>query len=83
MYRFDDYIGRWCSQRQIAYTRYCDDMTFSANRPLYGVYQKVKTMLREMGFELNESKTHFIGNDNRQKRNRSGCQREALHPQQL
>ena len=23
-------------------------------------------MLREMGFELNESKTHFIGNDNRQ-----------------
>lgn len=66
MYRFDDYIGRWCSQRQIAYTRYCDDMTFSANRPLYGVYQKVKTMLREMGFELNESKTHFIGNDNRQ-----------------
>ena len=66
MYRFDDYIGRWCSQRQIAYTRYCDDMTFSANRPLYGVYQKVKTMLREMGFELNESKTHFIENDNRQ-----------------
>ena len=66
MYRFDNYIGHWCSQHQIAYTRYCDDMTFSADRPLYGVYQKVKTMLHEMGFELNEAKTHFISNVNRQ-----------------
>lgn len=66
MYRFDDYIGRWCSQRQIAYTRYCDDMTFSSDRPLYGVYQKVKKMLFEMGFELNEAKTHFISNADRQ-----------------
>ncbi len=66
MRRFDDYIGRWCVQRQIAYTRYCDDMTFSSDRPLYGVYQKVKKMLFEMGFELNESKTHFINNTNRQ-----------------
>lgn len=39
---FDDQIGRWCNQRQITYTRYCDDMTFSSDRPLYGVYQKVK-----------------------------------------
>lgn len=66
MRRFDDQIGRWCNQRQITYTRYCDDMTFSADRPLYGVYKKVKTMLREMGFELNESKTHFISNADRQ-----------------
>ena len=66
MYRFDNYIGRWCSQRQIAYTRYCDDMTFSSDRPLYGVYQKVKKMLFEMGFELNEAKTHFISNADRQ-----------------
>ena len=42
MRRFDDQIGRWCNQRQITYTRYCDDMTFSSDRPLYGVYQKVK-----------------------------------------
>ena len=66
MRRFDDYIGQWCSQHQITYTRYCDDMTFSSDRPLYGVYQKVKEMLFEMGFELNESKTHFISNANRQ-----------------
>ena len=66
MRRFDDQIVRWCNQRQITYTRYCDDMTFSADRPLYGVYKKVKTMLREMGFELNESKTHFISNADRQ-----------------
>ena len=66
MRRFDDQIGRWCNQRQITYTRSCDDMTFSADRPLYGVYKKVKTMLREMGFVLNESKTHFISNADRQ-----------------
>lgn len=40
MRRFDDQIGRWCNQRQITYTRYCDDMTFSADRPLYGVYKR-------------------------------------------
>ena len=66
MRRFDDQIGRWCNQRQITYTRYCDDMTFSSDRPLYGVYQKVKKMLFEMGFELNEAKTHFISNADRQ-----------------
>ena len=66
MRRFDDQIGLWCSQRQITYTRYCDDMTFSSDRPLYGAYQKVKKMLFEMGFELNESKTHFISNADRQ-----------------
>ena len=41
-------------------------MTFSSDRPLYGVYQKVKKMLFEMGFELNEAKTHFISNADRQ-----------------
>ena len=45
MRRFDDQIGRWCNQRQITYTHYCDDMTFSSDRPLYGVYQKAKKML--------------------------------------
>lgn len=66
MCHFDNYIGSWCEARAIAYTRYCDDMTFSSDRPLFGVYQKVKTMLEEVGFELNEKKTHFISNASRQ-----------------
>lgn len=66
MKRFDDYIGNWCFKRGIAYTRYCDDMTFSSNKPLYNVYIKVKTMLEDMGFELNSKKTHFVTANSRQ-----------------
>lgn len=60
MKRFDDYIGNWCKQRDIAYTRYCDDMTFSSNKPMYHLYKKVKALLEDMGFETNEKKTRFI-----------------------
>lgn len=60
MRNFDDSIGKWCAARGIAYTRYCDDMTFSANQPLFAVYRKVQSMLLEMGFVLHEKKTRFI-----------------------
>ena len=66
MRNFDDNIGYWCEKHGISYTRYCDDMTFSSDKPLYTVYQKVKAMLEEMCFELNEKKTHFVTNANRQ-----------------
>ena len=66
MRNFDNSIGKWCAARGIAYTRYCDDMTFSADRPLFAVYQKAKSMLEEMGFELNERKTRFVTSANRQ-----------------
>ena len=66
MKRFDDYIGEWCEKRGIAYTRYCDDMTFSSDKPLYYVYKKVSKMLEDMGFEVNEKKTHFISDASRQ-----------------
>lgn len=66
MKSFDDYIGEWCSRRGVAYTRYCDDMTFSSDKPLYYVYKKVSRLLAEMGFEVNESKTHFVSSSSRQ-----------------
>lgn len=66
MKRFDDYIGSWCKMRGISYTRYCDDMTFSADKPLYNVYEKVKNMLDEMGFEVNTKKTRFVTASSRQ-----------------
>lgn len=66
MYNFDSNIGLWCKKHQIAYTRYCDDMTFSADTPLYPVYKRVKDMLENMGMELNEKKTRFINSNNRQ-----------------
>lgn len=66
MRNFDDAMGFWCEKRGIAYTRYCDDMTFSSNPPLFSVYQKAKSMLENMGLELNERKTSFFTNANRQ-----------------
>ncbi len=68
MKRFDDYIGSWCKARGISYTRYCDDMTFSADKPLYSVYAKVKMALEDMGFEINTKKTRFV----------SACARQSV-----
>ena len=31
LYEFDEQVGQWCQDRGIAYTRYCDDMTFSGD----------------------------------------------------
>ena len=67
MKNFDDIIGAWCKKRNISYTRYCDDLTFSADIPLYNVYLKVKDMLLKRGFELNEDKTKFITNSSSQR----------------
>ena len=66
MRNFDNNIGHWCDKRGIAYTRYCDDMTFSSDKPLYHVYQKVRKMLEDMGFEINEKKTRFVTSASRQ-----------------
>lgn len=67
MKNFDDIIGNWCKEHNISYTRYCDDLTFSADKPLYNVYLKVKNMLEKRGFEINESKTKFISNSSSQR----------------
>lgn len=66
MRRFDHQIGQWCHTHDIAYTRYCDDMTFSADHSLYHVREKVSKHLHKMGFVLNEAKTHFITKAGRQ-----------------
>ena len=56
----------WCKAHGITYTRYCDDLTFSGDRPLYTAYLKAKGMLEERGFEINEAKTHFITSSKQQ-----------------
>jgi retron-type reverse transcriptase len=67
MKRFDDILGDWCQKHGVTYTRYCDDLTFSANTPLYGVYRKAKAMLEKRGFEVNEKKTKFVTNASSQR----------------
>ena len=66
MKHFDNVMGEWCKKKNITYTRYCDDITFSSNEPLYHAYSKAKAFLESMGFELNLKKTRFVTNTSRQ-----------------
>lgn len=54
---FDNALGAWCGERDIAYTRYCDDMTFSGSFDAQEVICLVRKRLSEYGFQLNERKT--------------------------
>ena len=54
---FDNTVGAWCAERQIAYTRYCDDMTFSGEFDPQIVKTVVKSELRKLGLLLNDKKT--------------------------
>ena len=47
MYDFDERIGAYCSERGIAYTRYCDDMTFSGDFDEKEVIALVKQELKK------------------------------------
>ncbi len=59
---FDIEVGRWCSERKIFYSRYCDDMTFSCDGDFDGaeVTAFVKQKLGVLGFILNDKKTRLL-----------------------
>lgn len=54
---FDNRIGRWCEDRNITYTRYCDDMTFSGAFNPSELKEQIKRELYAEGFFLNGKKT--------------------------
>ena len=57
---FDNTIGQWCDAHQIAFTRYCDDMTFSGDFDPKPVIELVKRELGKLGFFLNDKKTVVV-----------------------
>lgn len=60
MKEFDNVMGAWCSDNGIAYTRYCDDMTFSGDFDPRPVIHRVKFELKKMGLFLNDKKTVIV-----------------------
>ena len=48
--------GAWCRARDISYTRYCDDLTFSGDFDPLAVYEFVSGLLRQAGFYVNRKK---------------------------
>lgn len=66
MYAFDERVGKWCREREICYTRYCDDLTFSGDFRPEVVVGYVKAELKSCGFLLNQQKTHIQNMGHRQ-----------------
>lgn len=63
---FDEEIGNWCLQRNISYTRYSDDMTFSGDFIPSDVIKKVKHHLYPLNLEINYEKIHVINHSQQQ-----------------
>ena len=66
MYDFDEAVGAFCSEKKIAYTRYCDDMTFSGDFDEGEVITFVKGELCKLGLFLKNRKTAVIPASKRQ-----------------
>ncbi len=63
---FDEYMGKYCEDRNINYSRYCDDLTFSGDFDPDRIVRKVDAFLNEMGFILNPKKIKYLRNNSRQ-----------------
>lgn len=66
MYDFDEAVGAFCNEKKIAYTRYCDDMTFSGDFDEREVIAFVKGELCKLGLFLKNRKTAVIPASKRQ-----------------
>ena len=64
---FDNRVGDFCKARNVAYTRYCDDMTFSGSFDEKEIIRFVEHHLLKQGFELNHKKTACILSSQQQK----------------
>ncbi len=61
LYEFDRWIARYCERRDIVYSRYADDITFSGSSrtSLAEVIASATKNLRKLGFRINPDKTRM------------------------
>lgn len=64
---FDYKVGSWCRKRNITYTRYSDDMTFSMDEFNREIIRYIRKCLYKYGLGLNNEKICVINNSNKQK----------------
>ncbi|TPL57724.1 RNA-directed DNA polymerase [Mesorhizobium sp. B2-4-2] len=63
---FDQTVSELSAARNITYTRYADDLTFSARTRIDNEFLKeVTAFVESSGFELNPKKTRFLGKGDR------------------
>ncbi|WP_027400035.1 retron St85 family RNA-directed DNA polymerase [Anaerovorax odorimutans] len=67
--KMDYRIAGYCNKREIAYTRYADDLIFSSdNRELlHNTYGMIEKIITDEGFTLNKDKTTFMSPKNHKK----------------
>ena len=66
MFDFDEKVGAFCNKKNIAYTRYCDDMTFSGDFDEREIISFVKGELCKLGLFLKNRKTAVVSATKRQ-----------------
>lgn len=59
----DEMLSAIANEENAIYSRYADDLTFSSNHDLKGIFDRVKQLLESFGFYLNEEKIHNYGPD--------------------
>ncbi len=64
-YHMDARINGYCSRKDIVYTRYADDLTFSSNNRtlLNRIENFIKYIVMDEGFTINDKKTRYLSND--------------------
>lgn len=65
MYEIDQKVSQWCSENQVTYTRYADDLTFSSNIKgksfeIEGVLSKILSASQHPSLRINEKKTIHV-----------------------
>ena len=63
---FDEEVGHFCELKNISYTRYSDDLTFSGDFKVREVISFVSKLLKKQGLELNYHKIHVVRHHQRQ-----------------
>lgn len=63
---FDDELGKFCTDRNITFSRYSDDMIFSGDFNPGLIIRKVRELLRKLDMEINDEKTVIAGRGSRQ-----------------
>lgn len=66
MREFDEKMAEFCNGKDIAYTRYSDDMTFSGDFDKNEIISFAENNLADLGFILNKKKTRLIKQGQRQ-----------------
>jgi RNA-directed DNA polymerase len=55
----DNYIEEYIEDKEISYTRYADDITFSSDRDLSDFILPIKEIIKNHGFQINHKKTRI------------------------